>query len=66
MFEVEADKFGDVYTIKEFGDCVKCGAFIPSDGFGCFGTKTNYSFDYQVWDSVEVPEGATHVHWFNK
>ncbi|QNN99994.1 hypothetical protein phiPsa267_142 [Pseudomonas phage phiPsa267] len=66
MFDVEADKYRDLFTIKEFGECVKCGAFIPDDGCGYFGTETHYSYDFGVWSAVEIPAGATHVHWYNK
>lgn len=65
-FTEEADEYGDLYTLNEFATNVVLGAFIPSDGFGLFGTETHYSFDEHVWGAEQIPEGATHVHWFNK
>lgn len=65
-FDMEAEEgLGDVMTIKDFRDCVRCGAFIPSDGSGCYGTETHYTWDWSVWHNAP-PDGATHVHWFNK
>lgn len=65
-FDVPVDKWGDVYTIESFAECVKVGAFIPSDGMGVFGTETHYAYEACVWTSEKIPKGATHVHWFNK
>jgi hypothetical protein len=68
--DVEKDEYGDLFTIKEFVDAVVCGAFIPDDGIGFFGTESHYTYDRSVWGGVGVVsainEGATHVHWFNK
>lgn len=65
-FDMEAEEgLGDVYTIEEFREAVKIGAFIPSDGCGNYGTETHYTWDGSVWNG-ETPIGATHVHWFNK
>lgn len=70
MFDEKTDKWGEVYTLSEFHESLKCGAFIPSDGSGYFGNETHYSFDYSVWGMIERmesrPKGATHIHWFNK
>lgn len=70
MFNEKSDKWADVYTLKDFHDCIKCGAFIASDGDGYFGNETHFSYDYSVWSMLEdmqrKPEGATHIHWFNK
>ena len=68
MFNVEVDKYSDVMTIEEFADCVKAGAFIPYDGDGYFGTGSHYSYDTSVWKTFRngPPEGATHVHWYNR
>lgn len=70
MFDVQSNKWADVYTIKEFGEMVKCGAFIPSDGCGYFGSETHFAYEFDVWsllkDLGRRPKEATHVHWFNK
>lgn len=67
IFDVEKDKYADIFTIEEFVDAVVCGAFIPDDGTGYFGTDTHYSYEAGVWGwNGKRPEGATHVHWYNK
>lgn len=70
IFKQERDKFADLYTLADFRDSIKCGAFIPSDGSGYFGTETHFSYDHEVWEMMEnlqtKPEGATHIHWYNK
>lgn len=67
VYDVAVEEgFGDVYTLEDFLGCVKVGAFIPDDGVGYFGTESHYSWEAYVWSTKEVPEGATHVHWFNK
>ena len=71
MFTEVTDKFVDLYTLDEFKGMIKIGAFIPDDGCGYFGTESHYSFDYEVWsimlDKMQTrPEGATHIHWYNK
>lgn len=65
VYNAKADHIGDVFTIDEFIDLVKVGAFIPDDGDGCFGTETAYNYEYFVWSTIP-PQDATHVHWFNK
>lgn len=55
----------EIMTIEEFSNCVKCGAFVPSDGSGHWGTETHYTYEGSVWSGMS-PHGATHVHWFNK
>ncbi|UAV90005.1 hypothetical protein REC_156 [Pseudomonas phage REC] len=56
----------DVFTIKEFASLVNCGAFIPDDGSGHWGNETHFTWEGSVWSATSIPEGATHVHWFNK
>jgi len=51
-FRTEASTYGDMFTIEEFMECVKCGAFIDSDGFGQFS------------DGVYVSYEAPHDDWF--
>lgn len=69
MFTEKVGTYGEVFTIKDFALSVVCGAFIPDDGIGFYGTETHYTYDLGVW-VVPVQEarelGATHVHWFNK
>jgi hypothetical protein len=57
--------FGDLFTAEEWSDAVSDGAFIPSDGCGCWATAQGFSDDH---DKVfgPKPDWATHVVWFNK
>ena len=63
-FDIEKANYGEVMTKEEWLDCVKIGAFVPSDGCGYWGTETHYSYDFRAFKPA--PEEATHVHWFNK
>ena len=60
--------FGDVYTIEEFFDCVKCGSFIPYDGVGYFhdGDKETarsvWSEDISLLELKNYP----YVCWYNR
>jgi hypothetical protein len=70
IFNQERDYFSDVMTIKDFLQSVKCGAFIPDDGCGWLGNETHFNYGVDVWEwyfrGKEIPEGVTHVHWYNK
>jgi hypothetical protein len=54
----------DVMTAEEWESCVECGAFIPDDGIGYWGTETHYNMRCDSF--MRKPEGATHVHWYNR
>lgn len=70
IFDQPTDKFADIFTLTEFKQALQSGLFIPDDGCGYFGTETHFSFDFEIWEMLEKlktrPEGATHVHWYNK
>ncbi len=55
--------YGDLFTVKEWDESVKFGAFIPDDGDGYWATEKEHAY-ISVWD--EKPDWATHVVWFNK
>lgn len=55
----------DIMTIDDFFACQKCGALIPDDGCGHWGTETHFTYTGSIWRHLP-PEGATHVHWYNK
>jgi len=54
----------EVMTKEDWIACVKTGIFIPDDGVGYWGNSESYSRN--DWCFESPPEGATHVHWFNK
>ena len=64
------DDIGDLMTFEDFKDCVDCGGFIDSDGFGYWSNESGYS-DFVVKPShFEYPEllrdDFKYVLWFNK
>lgn len=62
---------GDLFTIEEWRKAVDSGLFNSYDGSGSWvqfvGTEGKYMTDC-LFDNVfgPVPEGATHVEWYNK
>lgn len=65
IFDKQAMDIGeDIMTKEEWIACVKCGAFIPSDGIGYWGNATHYGEQFDCFHVA--PAGATHVHWYNK
>jgi len=58
----------DVYTVKEFRECVETGAFIDYDGFGNPVKNRLCDPDIMVFpSSVElISEDTTHIVWYNK
>jgi hypothetical protein len=58
----------DVYTVLDFRDAVKSGAFIDDDGYG-YPVRNGLANDKIVIRPSQVtaiPEDATHVVWFNR
>lgn len=69
----ETNKYGcgeadDVYTVREFKDCVDLGYFTDYDGFG-YPVKNKLS-DSNITISPsrykDIPKDATHIIWFNR
>ena len=54
----------DFMTVEEWEEACESGCFISDDGSGHWATATQESY-LSVW-SVEKPEWATHVAWYNK
>jgi len=54
----------DLMTVRDFGQCVGLGYFIPDDGSAIIrgGTRDN---EYWDWNSP-IPSDATHIEWYNK
>ena len=68
VFEPEMSKLdlksGDLMTVKEFISHRDARVFLPYDGSGNWATATHES-NWSVW-TIEKPEWATHVMWYNK
>ncbi len=62
-------EWGDLMSIENFRGAVKAGMFRNYDGFGKLATETEES-DIEIYPSMflsmEVPDWATHVMWYNK
>lgn len=64
--------YGDLYSLKEFADMLKCGAITSDDGCGAWATASRYDMTtdislYKVLAGKDPrPTWATHVLWFNK
>jgi hypothetical protein len=58
---------GDLFTIEQWKHHVAVGLFNEFDGSGSFVKDGAYMTGF-VFDDVfgPVPEGATHVEWYNK
>lgn len=62
---------GDLFTIEEWRKAVDGGLFNSYDGSGSWvrfvGADGEYMTD-KLFDDVfcPVPDGATHVEWYNK
>ncbi len=58
--------YGDVFTVKDFYDCVDSGLFNDYDGFGKYATEKEISDEVVDLSDVKVNTEYTHVVWFNK
>lgn len=66
IFEEIAMNIGEeIMAIDDFYKCSVVGILTPDDGSGWYGTETHYTYTHNVWRHLP-PEGATHVHWYNK
>lgn len=58
----------DVYTVEEFKEFVKCGAFIDYDGYG--HPVKEHLLDKSIWVKPSnlsvIPDDATHIVWYNR
>ena len=67
----------DIYTIAEFIETCKIGAFIDYDGHGCFTAQLKTGEYVESGINIhpsgilkmlisELPSWATHVIWYNR
>jgi len=62
-------KYGDLFTMKHWLECVEVGGFIDYDGYGHYATETQTS-NIEVKPS-DVKKGKidktwTHIMWYNR
>lgn len=59
--------FGDLFTVDEFRNMCKMGAFIDYDGYGHPVRDNLVNNDEAVVPSkMNIPDDATHIIWFNR
>ena len=63
-FPNEVDDYVDLIPADDWARYVACGAFLPYDGIGYWGTETHYDRNTSAFKSQ--PVDATHVHWYNR
>ena len=58
---------GDLFTVEEWKRNVSHGYFNEFDGSGSFVSNGKYVTG-RLFDDVfgEIPEGVTHIEWYNK
>lgn len=62
-------EYGDVMKLEYFIDCVKCGGFINSDGFGRYvkdGKESNIEIHPSDVSNNAIRTDFTEIVWFNK
>jgi hypothetical protein len=66
-------EYGDVMTLDAFQESVESGAFIDYDGFGhpaikkdAYTLRMDQSMNIYPSEADDVPEGTTHIVWFNR
>ena len=64
-------KYGDVMFIDDFIKCVKCGGFIPYDGFGYYWDEekqdeTEFHTSFDVDELKKQSKKYTYVVWYNR
>jgi hypothetical protein len=59
--------YGDLFTIADWQQHVRGGLFNEYDGSGSFVKDGTY-MTTNLFDDVfgPIPDGATHVEWYNK
>ena len=66
---VEIPDYGDKMTVDAYLYAVDCGMFIDYDGNGHIirGDKMSYEVSIRPSNNgTDIPEGITHIMWFNK
>ncbi len=62
-----APEFGDVIPLEEFREAVASNFFTDWDGFGHPMKDGLEDTSISVYPStMEIPEDATHIAWYNK
>lgn len=69
IYAITDKHWGILYTIEEFKNAIESGEITDDDGFGEWSILTHHSdedFSPSDFDVNKIPEGATHVIWYNR
>lgn len=69
LFSKKVEPDDEIMSLLDWAKAVKSGLFIPSNGFGVYATATRKQSGFDAPDpfsSAPIPQGATHVVWYNK
>jgi hypothetical protein len=67
-FDQPLAEYGDFIPINQFLEDVESGLFMDCDGYGQWATLDGMGEYLGSVDEIfgKLPEGATHVMWYNK
>lgn len=70
LYNTPIPKYGDLIELKRWFELVEDGAVGYDDGNGYWANSYGYEnreiSEYNIFHDEKMPEGATHVLWFNK
>lgn len=55
-----------IFTVKDFGAMLLIGAMNSYDGEGYFIVDGVEDRSASIWESSKIPEGCTHISWYDK
>jgi len=59
----------DIMTVEDYLECVEQRGFIDYDGYGhpiVNGKEDKSIFLYPSEGALKIPEGVTHIKWYNR
>lgn len=59
-------EYGEHWSIKDFCIALSVGMITQDDGNGAFATATEIFTETNCFNLGKIPEGTTHIVWFNK
>lgn len=67
--EIDGSEYGEVFTLEDFLKCGDAGYLTDYDGFGYpikDGKQCSHVRIYPSERKYNIPEGTTHINWYNK
>lgn len=66
MFPYNIPEYGDLMTLEVWLELVEDGMFTDYDGTGYISDGKMYGSEIFPSEKDRIPEGVTHIVWFNK